>query len=371
MPTQIRNACILTPFAQQDGVVIVEGGRITGVARNADIGRGTKIIDAHGMYLVPGYVDIHAHGGGSGRVMDGTPESILAMCESHALCGTTTIVPTTRTGPPAEIERALHGVRIAKSKLKAPTIAGAHVQGLFCQPSLGGSTKSTAVPIEEAEWKPFLDRHKDIRIVGVSPELPGALALGDALREKGIVATIAQSRADYEQVLTAVSHGFSDITNLYTGNSVMYQKGTFHVPGVSECGLVMDELTVQVVADGWQLPLLVLQVIFRCKGAENMMLVSDAGSERTPADRFEEGFSTMALAVRNMVATGVSLRVALRMATVNPARRIGLDHTKGRIAVGYDADILLLDDALNVRFCMANGKVLRNDLAEAKEVAGQ
>ncbi len=344
---------------------MVEGDRILDVVRNAEVPKRARVIDAAGMYLVPGFIDIHTHGGGGAMVMDGTPEAITAMCNAHAMHGTTTLVPTTAGGPVSAIERAIDSVRKAQGSKCRATIAGIHLQGpFFARAQTPAHLQDSLLLPDAAGWEPLLDRWNGIRMVGAAPELSGGLALGDALTSRGIIASISHSDADYAHVQAAVAHGYSDVTNLYVDTSSLMERGDAHVPGVSECGLVMDELNVQVAADGWQLPLVLLQLIYRCKGAEGIVLVTDACGYRSPSARFDEGFATMALLVRNMVSAGVSLRIALRMATVNPARRIGLEDRKGRIAAGYDADLLLLDSALNVRLCMAKGRILRNELKD-------
>lgn len=367
MSIQIQNARILTPFAQQDGAVLVAGDRILDVSRNMDAPKGTQVIDAKNLYLVPGYIDLHVHLGGGRRVMEGTPEAVTALGNAHAREGTTTLLPTTSSAPMEEIEEAIDAVRAASEMDCEGTIAGVHVQGPFLSTAYMPAVRhGDLLAPEKADWRRLTDRWVEgLRMMGVSPELPGALALGDALRERGVVLSISRSNASYDQVMAAVTHGYSDVTSIYTNCSTLRTQGDIQIPGVTESALVMDELTVQLVADGKRLPLSVLQVVFRCKGAENILLVSDAS--HAVLKRGEPPQTTMAALVRNMVAAGVSLRVALRMATVNPARRIGLDRTKGRIGAGYDADLLLLDESLNVRFCMAKGRILRNDLESVEQ----
>lgn len=355
MSVLFQNARILTPFSQQDGAVLVTGDRITDVSRALTPPRGTRVVDAQGLYLVPGYIDLHVHGGGGHHVMEGTPEAVQAMCDAHAAEGTTTLLPTTTTASMDAIKTAIDAVRMAADTPCKGSIAGVHLQGPFLSPvHMKEASHGYLCDLKSTDWQSLISHWDGIRMVGLSPELPGALAVGDALHAQNIVASIAHSDASYDQVLSAVSHGFTDVSGLYTSSSSLREINGFHVPGVTETALAMDELTVQVVADGKRLPLLVLEVIFRCKGAESILLVSDSKEDHEK--------SNMAMLVRNMVAAGISLRVALRMATVNPARRIGIDQTKGKIANGYDADILLLDDALNLRFCMAMGEVLRDEL---------
>ncbi len=351
--------------------MIVDGARIVDVVRNADMTKRTKAIDARGMYLVPGFVDIHAHGGGGASVMEGTSGAITAMCNAHARHGTTTMLPTTGAAPLASIEKAIDSVRKAQMGKCDATIAGIHLQGLFYSPhQTPGHMMEFIREPSDVSWQDLLDRWDGIRIVGAAPELTEALALGSELAARGIIGSISHSNASYEQVLAAVTHGYSDVTNLFVDASRLTKLGDTHVPGVTECALEMDELSVQLVADGRHLPMLLIQLVVRCKGPEAIVLVSDCGGSRSSAVRPEEGFPTLSGMVRNIVAAGVPLRVAIRMATVNPARRIGLDGCKGRIATGYDADLLMLDNELNVRFCMAKGRILRDDiLSDMPEIA--
>lgn len=354
MAVEIHNARILTPFTQQNGAVLVHGDRITDVRPAPSPTRGVKSIDAKGLYLVPGYIDLHVEGGGSHSVMEGTAKAIGAVCEAHAIEGTTTILPTVTTASIPVMEKAIDAINAAQPKQTSATIAGVHLRGPFLSTTyLETEQRQHALIPAESDWEALLLHKEGIRMVGLSPELPGALAVADSLRLRGIGLVITNSEASYDQIFNAVAHGFTDVSGVFDENSSLSLRNDYYVPGVTECALSMDELTVQLAADGKRLPQMMLQIVFRCKGAENILLASGSNADQV---------SPMAALVRNMVTAGVSLRVALRMATVAPARRIGMEQTKGRIGPGYDADILLLDDALNVRFCMAKGTILRNEL---------
>jgi N-acetylglucosamine-6-phosphate deacetylase len=184
----------------------------------------------------------------------------------------------------------------------------------------------------------------------------------------------------------ALSHGYCDVTHLYSSCSGLIRVHSYRVPGVIEAGLNLDALTVQVIADGKHLPLSLLQLIYRCKGAEKIELITD-GLEFAAGDLvkgavyrqlngvetvYEDGVmkllsresfagsvATMHRCVRTMVQAGIPLRQAVRMASENPARRVGAAK-KGRIAPGMDADLLLLDEKLDVKWVMAGGRVIRD-----------
>jgi N-acetylglucosamine-6-phosphate deacetylase len=232
----------------------------------------------------------------------------------------------------------------------------------------------------------LLDAWDGIRMMGAAPELPGGMELGRMLARRGITASIAHSNATYDEVLDAVKSGFCDVTHLYSGCSTIVRRHGYRVPGVVEAGLLFDGLTVQVIADLKHLPVPLLQLIYRMKGVNGISLVTDGlecsaselieGTVYTQANGvqtfYEDGVmkqmdresfagsvATMQQLVKNMhLCAGIPLCDAVRMATEVPARRIGLDQSKGCVAPGYDADLLLLDDALNVRYCMVGGKLL-------------
>ena len=239
----------------------------------------------------------------------------------------------------------------------------------------------------ETDLTPLLDAWPGgVRMMGAAPELPGALALGDQLMGRGIVASIAHSNATYDQVEEALDHGYCDVTHLYSSCSGMIRVHSYRVPGVIEAGLNLDALTVQVIADGKHLPLSLLQLIYRCKGAEKIELITDGlefaagnlvegtvyrqlnGVETVYEDgvmkllsreSFAGSVATMHRCVRTMAQAGVPLIQAVRMASENPARRIGAAR-KGRIAPGMDADLLLMDENLDLKWVMAGGRVIRD-----------
>ena len=379
------NARVCTPFELRDGAVLVRGGRIEGVFDHVQPPEGVRVIDAKGMTLAPGYIDLHVHGGGGRSVMEGTAEAVIEMANAHALHGTTAILPTTLSMPLQDMARAGDAVGRAMADERClSTILGVHQEGPCLSPAQGGaqSTDALLTP-SKADLTALIEDCPHLRMMGVAPELEGALALGLRLNDQGVVASVAHSDADYDTVARAALSGFSDVTHLYSGCSSVVRKNAFRVAGVVEAGL--ESLTVQVIADGCHLPLPLLRLIYRCKGPEKMYPVTD-GLEFA-ASRQEEGVTyvqmngqscvyedgvmklpsraafagsvaTMSRLVRTLAKAGIPAREAIRMATDTPARRIGAAR-KGRVAAGYDADLLLLDDALNVRLVMAKGKIIR------------
>lgn len=387
MRLKIVHGRVFAPENMGERAVLIENGRILDVAEHVGGFEDCETLDAMGMYVVPGFIDIHVHGGGGRCCMEGTPQSVLDMASAHAQYGTTTILPTAWTAPIAQIERTIDAVHEASEMSGPSTIAGIHLEGPFLSAEQAGAQAPEALKAPaEADWRNLLDRWKGIRMVGAAPELPGALELGDWLAGRGITASIAHSNAFEPEMRRAVEHGFSDVTHLYSGCSTFIRRNGFRVPGVVECALAWDELTVQVIADGCHLPDVMLQLIWRAKGTENMTLITDgldcSGCELREGQSYiqqngmevvyEDGVMKLASrqAFAGSVATadrllrtaaraGIPWTEALKMLTVNPAKRIGLQRAKGRLRAGYDADLVLLDDALQVAGCIARGKVNR------------
>ena len=388
MKTVIVGAKVLLPECIRQCQAVVENGCILDVAEHVPFDEGDRVIRGEGMYLCPGFVDIHVHGGGGFSAMSGKAEDVTAMANAHARHGTTSILPTTLAAPLPTLLNAVRAIRRAAALPCDATILGAHLEGPCLSPAQTGAQSPDDLKIPaETDLAPLLDAWPGgVRMMGVAPELPGALALGDQLAGRGVVASIAHSNATYSQVEEALSHGFCDVTHLYSSCSGLIRVHSYRVPGVIEAGLNLDALTVQVIADGKHLPLSLLQLIYRCKGAEKIELITD-GLEFAAGDLVEgtvyrqlngvetvyedgvmkllsrESFAgsvaTMHRCVRTVVQAGIPLLQAVRMASENPARRVGAAK-KGRIAPGMDADLLLLDENLDVKWVMAGGRVIRD-----------
>lgn len=392
MKTYFINARVLLPAGPADCTVVTENHKIAEILFSAcEPAADAHVIDCKGQYLAPGFIDIHVHGGGGYSAMSDKPEDIVAMCNAHAQFGTTSILPTTLAAPMENIKKAVASIREAASMPCDATIAGVHLEGPCLAPEQAGAQSPDALKIPaETDMTELLDVWPEgIKIMGVAPELPGALELGELLEQRGIVASVAHSNATYDQVFEAISHGYSDVTHLYSSCSGMIRVRSYRIPGVIEAGLNLDALTAQVIADGKHLPLTLLQLIYRCKGADKIILITDGldyaaghlvegtvyrqlnGMETVYEDgvmkllsreAFAGSVATMNRLIRNMCAAGVPVHEAVRMASENPAKRIGAN-TKGRIAVGMDADLVVFDNDIEVKLVMSGGRIVKNEIA--------
>ncbi len=384
--TRITNINLI----QKDGIIPAaidfEKGKIVAVHTQMPT-TTAEVIDGNGAYACPGFVDIHVHGGGNVDFMGATPEQVNIGIAAHAKRGTTTILPTTVTANLEMTETMIKNVRLAAETCPV-TIPGVHLEGPFLSPAQAGAQDPEALinPSEEV-----LDRLEKawpggIKIMGVAPELSGGVAFGKVLKAHGIRATIAHSDADYDTCVEALKNGYTDITHIYSGCSMVHRINGYRHGGVVEAGLVED-FTVQIIADGCHLPPELLKLIFKCKGPENISLITDAlfpagadlpdgsvlkqanGMETILEDgvmkmphrqAFAGSIATMDRLVRNMVnLAGVSLWDAVTMATATPAKVAGLDDRKGYLKPGFDADIVLLDKDLQVQKVFARGQEIK------------
>ncbi|MBE6885073.1 MAG: N-acetylglucosamine-6-phosphate deacetylase [Ruminococcaceae bacterium] len=377
-----ENAKVILNDSVCDVCVATEGKKIIDIAERMDI-PGAEKVDCKGRYLAPGFVDIHVHGGGGHETMECDPMAIKAMCEAHLKHGSTSMLPTLSAAPIATTLRAIDAARAAAEQGLTPNARGIYLEGPFMSPAQAGAQlpENLLIPAEE-DYEQLLDRWEGLRMIGVAPELRGAMELGDACAKRGIVVSVAHSDATMAVVEEALEHGFSDITHIYSGCSLMTRKGGFRIPGVVEAGLILDEPTVQVICDLCHLPAELLRLIYKCCGADRISLITDAllfaGTDLKEGESYfqtngqeciyEDGVLKMAdrsgfcgsvattdVLVRNMHSVGLPWHEVIKMASTTPASVVGLKD-KGSIAVDKDADLVLFDEDVNVQAVWLEGE---------------
>ena len=383
----IKNANVIFTDKIRKAIVLCDNGKIKDIVEHYTETSQDNVIDAKGLYLSPGFIDIHVHGGGNKSAMSTNYNDIIEMAEAHLKYGTTSIVPTTLASPIEQLKNVTLSIKEASEKSKKANILGLHYEGPYISLKYKGaqSPENILNPIKNPPDELFSLWDK-ILIMGAAPEEDGCLELGDKLRERNIVASIAHSAASYEKVEEAVNHGYSDVTHIYNACTSCFKEGIFRVAGVVEAGLSIDEITTQVIGDLRHLPKGLLKLIYKTKGVEKMYLITD-GLEFAASDIkentvymqengmgviFEDGamkladrsalagsVATLKDCVKNMYKTvGVPLYDAVRMATLTPAEVIGFNKTKGKIEKGYDADFVLFDDDINIKTVITNGNII-------------
>lgn len=388
MRIKITNGTILTPFrAIKNGTVVIENGQILGVYEgNTEVPDAVEI-DAKGQYIAPGFIDIHVHGGGGFDFMDGTEEAFLKIAELHVQYGTTSLVPTTLTAEKDDLLQTLDVYEKANHQnTKGANLLGIHLEGPYFALSQRGAQDPRYIRNPDpAEYEEILGHSSSIIRWSAAPELEGAIAFGQRLRQKGILAAIAHTDALYDDVLAAYENGYSLVTHLYSAMSGVTRKNAFRYAGVIESAFLLD-LDVEIIGDGIHLPAPLLKLIYKFKGADRTALITDAmrgagmpegestlgslknglkviiedGVAKMP-DRtsFAGSVATFDRLVRNMVnIADVSLLEAVRMASTTPARIMGVDNRKGLIAKGKDADIVIFDENINVSMTMVEGRIV-------------
>ena len=387
--TVIHASRILTPDEDiADGIIVVEGSRITGVGHRdtARIPPGATDFVAAGMTLVPGFIDLHIHGAGGHDVMEGNARALDRITSTVARHGTTSIVATTVS---ASIEDTCHSIEgiaryirnhdnvedASKESRLAAEILGVHLEGPFISKVRRGVHPPDAIAKPSVE---ILDRFVEaadglIRILTIAPELPGAReVIAHAVAAK-IVVALGHTDADYEQARAAIDAGARHCVHIYNA----MRPFTHRDPGVIGAILTDPDVTAEIVADLVHVAGPAIQVLIGAKGFDTVLLVSDGiaatgmpdgnyrlgnfevsvkdGVARNSEGKLAGSTLTLDRALRNVVALGVPLTDAVRMATVLPARRLGLAGKKGIIAVGADADLVALTPDLRVAAVMSRG----------------
>lgn len=387
MKTLFKGALLVTDSGiTPDMCVLIDGTRIAYVGGHSGDMAADRVIDARGLYLSAGFIELHAHGGGGYDYMDATREAFGGIARHHAAHGVTSMLATTLAGSDAETEAALEAYNAYAGGIDSVNYLGVHLEGPYFNVEQRGAQDARYIkPPEPAHYNRLLD-YGCVKRLSAAPELNGALELGEALKKRGIIASIAHTCARYEQVLEAAAHGYTMLTHLYSGMTGVHREGPYRVCGAIEAGLLLEALTAEVIADNRHLPECLLKLIYKCKGADGMTLTSDAsrgaglpdgaviklgsltnGQEAIIEDdvamlpdrtAFAGSVASADRLIRTMKrVTGVKLHEAVRMMTANPARLLGVAHRKGGVREGMDADIVLFDENIDIKHTMVMGVI--------------
>jgi len=374
-----------TPFEEiSDVVVVIHGSKIAAIGQRGkvELPRGVCEIAASGRTIVPGFVDVHIHGAGGHDVMEGTREALELMTATVAAHGTTSLVATTVTASEKETRDSVAGIahfilntsQYPARELSAE-ILGIHFEGPFISPARRGvhPAKWIVPPSTELLAQLLAEARGTAQILTLAPELPGALELIAAARKAGLVISIGHTDATYEQAMAAIEAGATHAAHVYNAMRPFSHRGT----GVLGAVLTSPKVSAELIADGVHVDEAAMRMLVDLKTPERVILVSDGMSATgMPDGKYQLGMfevkvsegvarnaegklagSTLTLdrALRNIVALGVPLASALRMVTANPARQIGLGARKGVLAPGADADLVFLNDKLEVSGVMTRG----------------
>lgn len=342
-------------------------------------------IDAGGCWLLPGFIDIHCHGGLGLDFTDGSCEDIQKIEAFHLQHGTTTLLATTMTAAWPVLHRALDTMDTLFKSGNLLTIHGVHMEGPWFSPEQCGAQDTSTMDLPDPDkLRSLCEKYPFIERVSAAPELSNGLAFGDMGKSLGIVVSAGHTDADFDQTVAAADHGYTLMTHLYSGMRLTVRKNMYRVAGAVEAGLYDDRLYVELISDGKHLPVSLLKMVHKFKGTDKVCLITDATrgaglpegtkfySEKDPTRviyYIEDGVSKLpdGTGFAGSVATtdrllrvmhrdaGIDLVCVSRMMSGVPAKIMGYTD-RGSIEIGKRADLVLMDENLNVTTVILGGE---------------
>ncbi|MDF2681595.1 MAG: N-acetylglucosamine-6-phosphate deacetylase [Brevibacillus sp.] len=364
----------------ENGLVVVEGKTIQFVGP-ADTYTGdmpVQVMEVTDGWITPGFIDIHMHGIDGHDTMDGTPESLQAISRALTRFGVTTFLATTMTAPYSQLETALQNIaQNNREGMPGAQVAGIHLEGPWINPRYKGAQKEENIMPPKLDAVRHLYELADglIKVVTIAPEQPEALEAIAWLEERGVIVSAGHTGATFAQAADAVEAGVRHFTHCFNAMTGLHHRE----PGVVGAAMYHEQLSTELIADGIHVHPAVMSILYRIKTAGRLALVSDSmraaamgegtydlggqevhvhGAEAKLADGTLAGsILTLNRAVGNMVTlSGVPLPEAVEMASQTPATILGLADHKGRLAAGYDADIVVLGKTFEVKNTFVAGK---------------
>lgn len=382
---QIINGRILTPQGWlEGGSVIVEDGKIAEVSNNNFAIEGAEIIDAKGCDIVPGGIEMHVHGGGGRDFMEGEEEAFRVAIDAHMQYGTTSIFPTLSSSTVPMIEKACETCTKLMAEPNSP-ILGLHLEGPYFNPKQAGAQipEWIKAPVKE-EYEYLLEKWPCLKRWDEAPELEGSHEFIKCCCKHGVLPSIGHTRAKYDEVAAANELGMTHATHFYNAMPVVYKNREFKETGTVESIFALENMTVEMIADGIHVPPVMLRMIYQIKGVERTALITDAlacaaSKDDTAFDPrvvLEDGvckladrsalagsIATMDRLVRTCVQqAGIPMEDACRMISETPAKIMGVYDRKGSLEKGKDADIIFFDKDQELTFVMQMGRIVRNEL---------
>jgi len=343
-------------------------------------------VDAKGAWLLPGFIDIHCHGGNGLDFMDATPDEMAEIAKFHLSHGTTTLLATTMSDRWEAVYAVLERFEMLKRQGRLGTLHGVHLEGPWLNPAQCGAQDTEKMDMPDVDrLRKMVEKYPFVERISAAPELSGGMELGRIGREQGLVMSAAHTDADFEQIEEAVENGYTLMTHLYSGMGMTVRKNAYRIAGAVEAGLYDDRLFVEVIADGRHLPATLLKFIYKCKGAERICLITDAmraaglaDGETSVLGRMNDGVPVIVedgvaklmdrqsfagsvattdrlLRVMHLEA-GIDLPQVSRMLSETPAKVMGYTD-RGVIEVGKRADLVLLDGDCKIVNVYSGGEV--------------
>ena len=379
MLAALLNARILTPDEElAAATVVVRDGRIEAVGVGLAPPAGAQTFDLAGLTLVPGFIDIHVHGGGGFSLISEDPDEIRSYARWVVSRGVTGFLVTLVGAPLPQMKRWLAAAVAAGEGVDGGArILGVHLEGPFVNPARRGALPSEGLrPPDVGEFLALAEAAQGrLKVITLAPELPGAPDVVAAARQRGVAVSMGHTDATYEQALEAIEWGVSQATHCFNGMRPFHHRD----PGCLGAILSSSRLSAELIADGVHVHPGAMALLLAAKGSQGTILVSDGvaaagledgsyslageaiqvrgGVASLPNGTLAGSMVTMDEAARNIMRLGLApLGEAVRMASTNPAAALGLGQRLGRIAPGFAADLVALDDSLEVAMTFVGGQ---------------
>lgn len=383
MKTCYKNARIVLPDAVREGCLMTENDTISAIAfgPGACLDGADVTADCQGMYLSPGFIDVHVHGAGGHDFMEGG-EAVYTAARCHMLHSTTSIVPTTLTGSRQDLLDFVDGFnQLDLEREGCPHILGLHLEGPYFAASQAGAQNPEYLRNPQPdEYEEVLRRTDRVRRWSFAVELDGSDRFLEALHQHGVISSLAHSDADCKQVMHAHDMGLRCLTHFYSCMTTVQRKHAYRYAGAIEAGYLLDEMYVEAIADGSHLPAELLQLIYKVKGPRRVCLVTDsmcaAGmpdgeyslggvpciKENGVAKLMDRSAFAGSVATTDMLVrtfcnlTGAPLYDVVRMTSLTPAEMLGIGTRTGSIQVGKAADLLVFDEDVQLKHIVVAGR---------------
>lgn len=380
MKTLINNVNIISPYEIFFGYgVVIDEDKIIEISKVGHIKAESIdfVIEGHGNFLAPGFIDIHNHGNMGFDMMDSTEDALDGIGEFHLQNGVTSYLGTVITSSYENMSNAIKNLVRYQNKKESSRLIGIHLEGPFFSLDKKGAQPEKYIKLPNLdEVKEILKISKDrLKMVSIAPEKPGALEVISYLKSKDITVALAHSSASFEESEAGINCGATVATHLYNG----MREFNHREPGIIGAALLDERVYCEIIYDQIHLHDAAVKIALKMKGMDKIVLVSDAmmaaglsdgdyelggqkvvvKDSRATLETGNLAGSTLNLrdAVRNMMNyLDIPMKDAIRMASLSPAKAIGVDRYKGSIEIGKDADLILIDKEIHILGTMVMGK---------------
>lgn len=363
-----------------EGRVLLFEEKIVGIVEENEMPQDVQIIDAKGYYVSPGLIDLHIHGYDTKDTMDGTQEAIRTIAQGIAKNGVTSFLPTTMTMSKEEIQTALEACRSVKLQgSKGAQVLGVHMEGPYINEACKGAQNGKYIQEPNQQAIEFVKDYQDIiKLITIAPEVEGAKTFIETISNTtDITLSMGHTKADFNEAMEGIEAGITHTTHLFNAMTALHHRN----PGVVGAALASEQVSCEMICDTIHVNPGVYPLVIKAKAPDKFVLVTDCmcaggcpdgkyalGGQpvfvKEDSARLEDGTLAGSIlklneAVRNVINhTEYGIEQVIEFATINPAKTIGVDGFKGTLDEGKDADIILIDEQINVKCAINKGEII-------------